>query len=151
MKATELKKQIENMMVTEGRAALAAISRQNDLQASDLSKSLEANSFEGNGSFLFQLSANFYWKYVEGGRRAGAKMPPAAAILAWVRKYKIAGNGISENSLVFLIRRSIAINGIKPRPFINQLADKIADEIEKMFAEYLENIVSTIILAGGKK
>jgi hypothetical protein len=59
-------------------------------------------------------NAVMHAQYVEGGRRAGAAMPPVSVIEAWaLRKIGIPGLG-------FVIARNIARNGIRPRPVLKR-------------------------------
>lgn len=90
-----------------------------------------------------------YWKYVEGGRRPG-KFPPIDKIREWVRVKPVLprpmanGKLPTENQLAFLISRSIAEKGIKPRPLLKeslntfQLAQKIGDQIIRMLQEEID-------------
>lgn len=58
--------------------------------------------------------------YIDRGRKAGGKMPPKQAIDDWVRARNITPKGkISHDSLVYLIRRKIARDGIKPTPILH--------------------------------
>lgn len=87
-----------------------------------------------------------YWKYVEGGRRPG-KFPPIDKIREWIRVKPVLprpmanGKLPTENQLAFLISRSIAEKGIKPRPVLKeslntfQLAQKVGDQIINMLQE----------------
>lgn len=145
MNKREIEALIKMIIETEAKTAIASISRLNNLEDSDLAKSAEVESYEFKDGFIFTLALNFYWRFVEGGRRAGAKMPPSDAILQWVRKYRIARTGISENSLVYLIRRSIADKGIKPRPFLNTIIENVEKQIEALLSEFLESILTTIL------
>ena len=60
---------------------------------------------DGNG---FKIVADKAFMYIEFGRKAGGKMPPKGSIDAWLK-----ARGISQ-SLDFVIRKSIAKNGIPP-------------------------------------
>lgn len=67
---------------------------------------------ENDGDMSRLVGTNLtYAPTVEEGRKAGAKMPPAGALLAWMGRH-----GISADS-EFAIRRGIARNGIAARPF----------------------------------
>lgn len=92
---------------------------------------------QGQIQFLFDESG----KYVQGGRRKGAKFPPPAPISQWIRAKGIRGitkNGkpITEKSLTYLISRSIHRKGIKPLPFmsmaIKQAKQELAKELKRM-------------------
>ena len=68
-----------------------------------------------------------YAKFVDSGRRPG-KMPPFGVISRWIRRKGLQiPQGYSADSFAFVIARSISINGIKPKPFLAQLADNIKE------------------------
>ena len=80
-----------------------------------------------------------YAENIDQGRKRGT-YPPFADILAWVLKYRIQGRGgarkASSVQLAHAIQRSIFKNGVKPRPFlddVNRIADdlmaKVIDEV----------------------
>jgi hypothetical protein len=95
-----------------------------------------------------------YWKYVENGRRAGAKFPPVNAIKEWIKVKPIIPRPIkgkipTTNQLAYLIGRKISRDGIPAKKLlesslnessnlIDKLVSLIADEMEKEFNE--ENI-----------
>lgn len=88
-----------------------------------------------NGIFNIEINIADYWKYIEYGRRAGAKMPPVNVIEKWIIKKNIVPRPITlesdkqviptTKSLAFVIARSIGIKGIKPRPYLNDSLDEI--------------------------
>lgn len=92
------------------------------------------------------ISLQDYWKYVEYGRRPG-KFPPVDKIREWIRVKPVLprpmanGKLPTENQLAFLISRSIAEKGIKPRPILKetlnafQLEQKIYNQIINMLKE----------------
>ena len=79
-----------------------------------------------------------YGRYVEFGRRAGARMPPVDALIGWVRRHwnpafigplrtgqlrprRAAAPGVSDAQIrgrAFALARAIARRGIPPRPFM---------------------------------
>ncbi len=79
-------------------------------------------SIRGRITLLFSKSildiyANESLIWIDRGRKAGGKMPPKQAITDWVKARNIQPSGkMSQESLVFLIRRKIARDGIKPTP-----------------------------------
>ena len=106
--------------------AMASILRKADKIASgDLIKSLKTRVFKtGFGtSYTLKVIAATYLKYVESGRRAGAKPPPIAPIKKWARQ-----KGIDEG-LAFPIAKSIGIKGIKPTNVIQRAFDKVFKDI----------------------
>ena len=98
-----------------------------------------------------------YWKYIEDGRRPGAKMPPVEAIKKWIEYKKILPRPIqlksgktvipSTQQLAFVIARSIGKNGIEARPIARETVDQLNNEfvsilkssIQRDIHQYLEN------------
>jgi len=88
-------------------------------------------------------------KFVESGRRRGARMPPPGAIAKWAKEKGIPqfrdkkGRYISNDSRAFLLSRSIAIKGIKPFPFltgaIEQATQQLYPELEDAIIEDLKS------------
>ena len=88
-------------------------------------------------------------KFVESGRRRGARMPPPGAIAKWAKEKGIPqfrdkkGRYISNDSRTFLLSRSIAIKGIKPFPFltgaIEQATQQLYPELEDAIIEDLKS------------
>lgn len=61
-----------------------------------------------------------YAAAVDKGRRAGARMPPKGALLAWM-----AAHGIAEEA-EFVVRRAIGEKGIAARPFVTRALSEIS-------------------------
>jgi len=90
-------------------------------------------------------------KYVQSGRRRGARFPPPAPILKWIKAKGIKGRDargrfITDKSLTFLISRGISRDGIKPLPFMSmaikeakkQLASTLKKEVAKAMVTRLK-------------
>lgn len=99
----------------------------------------EVNS-KGKISFIFDESG----KWVQQGRRKGARFPPPAPILQWIRVKGIRGRDkkgrfITNKALTFLISRSISEKGIKPLPFmsiaIKEAKRQLVSELKKAIAK----------------
>lgn len=88
---------------------------------------------DGNDDFIFNLYLNDYLEYIESGRRPNSKFPPVEPIVRWARSRGIP----TDNSTIFLIRRAIARDGIKPRPFVSQIFDDIDDIWENGWSDEL--------------
>ena len=108
---------------------------------------------DNNSSWLISISLEEYWKYIEAGRRAGAKMPPVSAIENWIKVKQIIPHSMTLKSgktviptipqLSFLIARSIGRRGIAPKPlfknsfeaakkqFIQVIKDAITQDIKE--------------------
>ena len=98
---------------------------------------------EGNGTnFVVKLKLEDYYKYVENGRKAG-KFPPINKIEKWVEIKPVIqrpmanGKLPTKKQLSFLISRKIALEGIKPRPLLQQSIDEVFDEIKERLEEAL--------------
>lgn len=98
---------------------------------------------EGNGTnFVVKLKLEDYYKYVENGRKAG-KFPPINKIEKWIEIKPVLprpfanGKLPTTKQLAFLISRKIALEGIKPRPLLQQSIDEVFDEIKERLEEAL--------------
>jgi hypothetical protein len=76
-----------------------------------------------------------YWKFVEAGRRAGAKKVPISVLVDWIVAKRIPTGGKSVTSLAFAIQTNIHKFGIAKRPFIRQAAQKGGEDISKIINE----------------
>lgn len=108
---------------------------------SELYKTLKVVATE-DGDLVFDLMLNDYLVYIEGGRRIGAKFPPIKPIVEWAKRRGIP----TDNSTIFLIRRAISRDGIRPRPFMELIFEEM-DEFwnsgewsDKIFAKIMEKI-----------
>lgn len=106
-----------------------------------------------SSGWVISVSLAEYWKYIENGRRAGAKMPPVSAIENWIKVRQIIPHSMTLKSgktvipsvkqLSFLIARSIGQRGIPPKPlfknsfeaakqqFIQVIKDAITQDIKE--------------------
>lgn len=109
---------------------------------SELYKTLQVKA-TNDGDIVFDLMLNDYLVFIESGRRAGAKFPPVEPIVKWARKRGIP----TDNSTIYLIRRAISRDGIKPRPFMAYIFEELderwddnwADEIFNKIMEQIDN------------
>ena len=85
---------------------------------SDIFKEMYAKA---SGNIVIELLLNDYVQYIESGRKKGSKFPPLEPIVQWAKKRGIK----TDNSTMFLIRRAIAEDGIKPRPFMHKVLNTI--------------------------
>lgn len=116
----------------------------NTLTDSDIYKELDVIATH-DGDLVFDLMLNGYLKYIESGRRIGAKMPPVKPIVEWAKKHGIS----TDNSTIWAIRKAISRDGIAPRPIMDyvfieldkvwdsrwsdELFNKITEELDKYF------------------
>ena len=127
-------------MVMESNVGINRKTGSNTLVGSDIYKSLSVKA-TNDGDLVFDIILNDYITYIESGRRKGAKFPPVAPIVAWARKKGIP----TDNSTIYLIRRAISRDGIKPRPFMAHVLEEIDREWDDQLADELFNkIISEI-------
>ena len=100
------------------------------------------------GIYTVVLSLADYWKYIEGGRKPGGKMPPQAPILKWIQDkgIKPKEDNITNDQLSFLIRRKIARDGIKPKPFLTDAVENNSNIIEDIVNAYRVDILEGLTL-----
>jgi hypothetical protein len=109
----------------------------NTLTDSDIYREIDVIATH-DGDLVFDFMLNNYLKYIESGRRAGAKMPPVKPIEDWARKHGIP----TDNSTIFLIRRAISRDGIASRPIM----DYVFIELDKMWdARWADEIFNVIM------
>ena len=96
---------------------------------------------KASGNIVIQLLLNDYVQYIESGRKAGSKFPPIQPIVQWAKKRGIP----TDNSTIFLIRRAIAEDGIRPRPFMYKVLDTIDKKWDGEWSSDLFNELTKII------
>ena len=105
---------------------------------SDIFKQMYAKA---SGNIVIQLLLNDYVQYIESGRKAGSKFPPIQPIVQWAKKRGIP----TDNSTIFLIRRAIAEDGIRPRPFMYKVLETIDKKWDGEWSSELFNELTKII------
>lgn len=115
-----------------------------DVNASDnLYNSVTYMVEKNNTTYEVKLNLMHYWKYVENGRRAGAKMPPISAIEKWIEVKPVLPRPMSNGKLptnkqlAYLIARKISIDGIAPRPLLQQSVDEVWRSMQEFITEAL--------------
>lgn len=138
-----------NFIITNYKSQLEAEQMNNGELYSTISYSVSTVS----SGWVISVSLADYWKYIENGRRAGAKMPPVSAIENWIKVKQIVPHSMTLKSgktviptipqLSFLIARSISQRGIPPKPlfknsfeaakqqFIQVIKDAITQDIKE--------------------
>ena len=105
---------------------------------SDIFKQMYAKA---SGNIVIQLLLNDYVQYIESGRKAGSKFPPIQPIVQWAKKRGIP----TDNSTIFLIRRAISEDGIRPRPFMYKVLETIDSKWDGEWSSELFNELTKII------
>lgn len=88
-------------------------------------------------SLTFDVLAESYAKWVDSGRRKGARRPPLKPILAWV-KIKFGLKGKKAKSAAFAVQTNISKFGIKPTNFIQKSIDKTQAQLKNKSEEGLK-------------
>ena len=96
---------------------------------------------KASGNIVIQLLLNDSVQYIESGRKAGSKFPPIQPIVQWAKKRGIP----TDNSTIFLIRRAIAEDGIRPRPFMYKVLETIDKKWDGEWSSELFNELTKII------
>lgn len=124
-------------MVMESNVGINTKTGSNTLINSQIYNTLSVKA-TNNGDLIFDIILNDYLVYIENGRRKGAKMPPVEPIIRWAKSKGIP----TDNSTIYLIRRAIARDGIKARPFMAHVMEEmdrewngLADEIFNVIME----------------
>ena len=127
-------------MVMESNVGINSKTGSNTLVNSNIYKTLSVKA-TNDGDLIFDIILNDYLVFIESGRRKGAKMPPVEPIVRWARSKGIP----TDNSTIYLIRRAISRDGIKPRPFMEHVLEEIDREWDEQLADELFNkIISEI-------
>lgn len=108
----------------------------NTLVNSDIYNTLIVKA-TNNGDLIFDIILNDYLVFIEKGRRKGAKMPPVKPIEDWAKKHGIP----TDNSTIFLIRRAISRDGIRPRPFMATVLEEVDRNWNKQWADEIFNVI----------
>lgn len=128
----------------------------NDVNASDNLYNSVRYILEANDkSISVSLNLADYYIYVENGRRAG-KMPPIGKIERWIEVKPVlptpSNNGRipTVRQLAYLISRKIGLEGIKPKPLLQQSITNVWDVFEEYISEAItkdvENNINEIII-----
>ena len=138
-----------NFIITTYKSQLEAEQMNNG----ELYRTISYSVSTVSSGWVISVSLADYWKYIENGRRAGAKMPPLEVIEKWIDVKQIKPHAMTLKSgktviptppqLPFLIARSIGKKGIPPKPlfknsfeaakqqFIQVIKDAITQDIKE--------------------
>jgi hypothetical protein len=100
---------LKNILLRNGKVA-----------SGDLINSISYQVIQESNGFILKILANDTFTYVDEGRRPG-KMPPVKPIVSWIKQKNIKFGNLSDNSMGFIIARSIGEKGIKPMRLKKQL------------------------------
>ena len=127
-------------MVMESNVGINQKIGRNTLTSSEIYKTLSVKA-TNDGDLIFDIVLNDYLTFIESGRRKGAKFPPVEPIVRWARSRGIP----TDNSTIYLIRRAISRDGIKPRPIMQYVLEEVDKEWNDGLADKLfEKIIEVI-------
>lgn len=127
-------------MVMESNVGINQKVGRNTLTSSQIYKTLSVKA-TNDGDLIFDIVLNDYIQFIESGRRKGAKFPPVEPIVRWARSKGIP----TDNSTIFLIRRAISRDGIKPRPIMQYVFEEVDREWDEQLADELFNKIMEMI------
>ncbi len=127
-------------MVMESNVGINQKVGRNTLTSSQIYKTLSVKA-TNDGDLIFDIVLNDYITFIESGRRKGAKFPPVEPIVRWARSRGIP----TDNSTIFLIRRAISRDGIKPRPIMQYVFEEVDREWDEQLADELFNKIMEMI------
>lgn len=127
-------------MVMESNVGINQKVGRNTLTSSQIYKTLSVKA-TNDGDLIFDIVLNDYIQFIESGRRKGAKFPPVEPIVRWARSKGIP----TDNSTIYLIRRAISRDGIKPRPIMQYVFEEIDREWDEQLADELFNKIMEMI------
>lgn len=127
-------------MVMESNVGINQKVGRNTLTSSQIYKTLSVKA-TNDGDLIFDIVLNDYIQFIESGRRKGAKFPPVEPIVRWARSRGIP----TDNSTIFLIRRAISRDGIKPRPIMQYVFEEVDKEWDEQLADELFNKIMEMI------
>ena len=127
-------------MVMESNVGINQKVGRNTLTSSQIYKTLSVRA-TNDGDLIFDIVLNDYITFIESGRRKGAKFPPVEPIVRWARSRGIP----TDNSTIFLIRRAISRDGIKPRPIMQYVFEEVDREWDEQLADELFNKIMEMI------
>ena len=127
-------------MVMESNVGINQKVGRNTLTSSQIYKTLSVKA-TNDGDLIFDIVLNDYIQFIESGRRKGAKFPPVEPIVRWARSRGIP----TDNSTIFLIRRAISRDGIKPRPIMQYVFEEVDREWNEQLADELFNKIMEMI------
>ena len=127
-------------MVMESNVGINQKVGRNTLTSSEIYKTLSVKA-TNDGDLVFDIILNDYLTFIESGRRKGAKFPPVEPIVRWAKSRGIP----TDNSTIYLIRRAISRDGIKPRPIMQYVLEEVDKEWNDGLADKLfEKIIEVI-------
>lgn len=101
--------------------------------------------------FIVSFQLEYYWKYLENGRKPGLKQPPLEPIEKWIEVRHIKPKLKTPNQkppttkqLAFVIARGIGKNGIPATKLLQKTINSSDDLIDQIKAELIKQLEEEI-------
>jgi len=111
---------------------------------SEIAKSLSVSVSGKDGDFKIEIDINDYWVYIENGRKPNSKPPPLKAMINFVKKNNLplnkGGKLYTVESLAYVIGRSIAKKGIKPKHSLQKSIESIKSIDERLAEAFAKDV-----------
>ena len=128
---TPFEKQLDQLGQAYVKQMQEQLKRMDGVLTGQLLESIDYQVKKTPDGYTLQILMEDYGEFVNSGRRKGAKMPPPAAMMQFVREANIRPRkNQTLESVAFAIGRSISQNGIKPKPFISKGLQVVDKELE---------------------
>lgn len=120
----------------------------NTLHGSDLEKSIKVRPIE----YGIELQIADYWEHISLGRKPSPSSFNILVnkVLQWVKEKHITAKGKTQNDIAWAIAKSIAEQGIKPRPFLvyDEEGDltRMIPQLSQLMDEWFDELFDIITL-----
>lgn len=115
-------KAIERGLLAAGQRCVVVLQERTRAKAFDTGNMTRSWRADVEAQTIRLVNTAPYGPAVTGGRRAGSRMPPPQALVAWVRR-KLKVTKAAAPGVAWAVARSIAKRGIRAKP-------EIVDEVE---------------------
>lgn len=143
--ATELRRAMQASLLLVEADARSNASRDTGRLAGSISSSIQGDGLQLVGTVGPSVQ---YGRFVEFGRRAGARMPPVNALIPWVQRHFHAPRervtATTLRSEAYALARSIARRGIPPQPYLQPAYEHNRDRIDALFAAVGARVMASI-------
>jgi hypothetical protein len=145
-----LKKALDTIGADVIKELTKQLIQQKKKSSGELIDSLDYNTIDVIDGIILNIMANDTLKYVDQGRRKGAKQPPVQGIIPWIKKNNIKIKGVkSVEQTAFVIAKSISKKGIKPTKVIektkNNVMKNITELVKKASIEDINQMINEIL------
>jgi hypothetical protein len=128
--------------------------KQDHKATGELIASLDYKTEIGTDLFSIIIEMNDYGRYVNTGRKRGAKKVPIKALIEWVKQKGIETNNKKAIGVAFAIQKTIQKQGVptinsrkkgKRTGFVDDTIERIGGEIENRLSDAAEKEIDVYI------